>query len=44
MKGEVVRLGDMLEFFNKGGEVSGLGPPIFFLFERVHLLKKGHVS
>lgn len=41
-EGEVVRLGDILEFFNKGGRVSNAGPQSLF-YLRVCLMKSGHV-
>lgn len=42
-EGEVVRLGNILEFFNKGGRVSNAGPQSHF-YLRVCLIKSGRVS
>ena len=42
MEGEVVRLGNILEFFNKGGRVRNAGHQSLF-YLRVCLMKSGRV-
>lgn len=42
MEGEVVRLGNILEFFNKGERVRNAGPQSLFCL-RVCLMKSGRV-
>lgn len=44
VKGEVVRVGNVLKFFNQGKELALCNPtPLLFLFERVRLMRKRHV-
>lgn len=40
---QTVRFSDILKCFNKGGGIKTIGSQSFFLFKKVHLIKRGHV-
>lgn len=43
MEGETIRLSDILKLFNKGEGVRSIRSQPFFIFEKLHLTKRGHV-
>lgn len=43
LEGEVVRLGNTLEFFNKSRGICKIGHQSFFLFKRAYLVRRGHL-